>query len=172
MRLDNRLRVFNEKRGALLDEMEGLDPAKLVARPRAGKWSILEIIEHLVLAERAVLQGLPELSRLSARERKLKHRFAYLIVMFVLRYGIPVQVPSPEMVPQGDRSLGELRRLWNENQDWLGKYIRGLDQNGLRRAVFEHPVAGPLTVGQAVHMDQIHLDTHVRQIRKLRRLLI
>ena len=120
MRLDKRLQAFNEKRGALLDEMEALDPAKLVARPRVGKWSIVEIIEHLVLAERAVLQDLPEPSRLSAGERTLKHRFAYLIVMFVLRYSIPVQVPSPAMVPQGDRSLSELRRLWDENQRWLG----------------------------------------------------
>lgn len=172
MRLNKRLQAFNEQRGALLDEMEALDPAKLVARPRVGKWSVLEIIEHLVLAERAVLQDLPEVSRLSARERKLKHRCAYLIVMFVLRYSIPVQVPSPAMVPKGDRSLGELRRLWDENQRWLGAYIRGLDRKGLRRAVFVHPVAGPLTVGQAVLMDQVHLDTHVRQIRRLQRLLV
>jgi len=136
-----------------------------------GKWSVLEIIEHLVLAERAVLQDLPELSRLSARERKLKHRFAYLIVMFVLRYGIPVPVPSPAMVPRGNRSLVDLRRLWDENQRWLGAYIGGLDRKGLRRAVFGHPVAGPLTVGQPVRMDQVHLKTHVRQIKRLQRLL-
>ena len=51
MRLDKRLQSFNEKRGALLDEVGALDAAKLVAKPLAGKWSILEIIEHLVLAE-------------------------------------------------------------------------------------------------------------------------
>ena len=171
MRLDNRLQAFNEKRVALLDEMETLDAATLVAKPRVGKWSILEIIEHLVLAERAVLQDLPEPSRLRPRARTLKHRFAYLTVMFVLKYGIPVPVPSPAMVPRGDRSVGELRRLWNENQHWLRAYIRDLDRKGLRRAVFAHPVAGPLTVGQAVHMDQVHLDRHVRQIRRLQRLL-
>ena len=152
--------------------MDTLDPAKLVARPRVGKWTILEIIEHLVLAERAVLQDLPELSQLRARERKLKDRFAYLIVMFVLRCGIPVQTPSPAMVPQGRRNLGELRRLWDENQHWLRVYVRDLDRKGLRRAVFRHPVAGPLTVEQAVHMDQVHLDAHVRQIRRLQHLLI
>jgi hypothetical protein len=171
MRLDKRLQAFNEKRCALLDEMEALDSAKLVARPLAGKWSILEIIEHLVVAERAVLQGLPERSRLSERERRLKHRFGYVIVMFVLKFGIPVQVPSPAMVPHGDRRLGELRRLWDENQEWLRAYIGRLDRKGFRSAVFEHPVAGPLSVEQAVHMDQVHLDTHVRQIRRLQRLL-
>lgn len=172
MRLDKRLQSFNDKRGALLDEMGALDAAKLAAKPLAGKWSILEIIEHLILAERAVLHGLPEPSLLSERERRLKHRFSYVIVMFVLKYGIPVQVPSPAMVPQGDRSLDELRRLWDENQEWLRAYISRLDRKGFRRAVFEHPIAGPLSVEQAVHMDQVHLNTHVRQIRRLQRLLI
>jgi hypothetical protein len=172
MRLDKRLQSFNDKRGALLDEMGALDAAKLIAKPLAGKWSILEIIEHLVLAERAVLQGLPEPSRLSERERRLKHRFSYVIVMFVLKYGIPVQVPSPAMVPQGGRSLGELRRLWDENQEWLRAYISRLDREGFRKAVFEHPIAGPMGVEQALRMDQVHLDTHVRQIRRLQRLLI
>jgi hypothetical protein len=69
MRLDKRLHALNEERGALVDEIEALDPATLVARPRVGKWSILEVIEHLVLAERAVLQDLPELSRPSAWDR-------------------------------------------------------------------------------------------------------
>ena len=90
--------------------------------------------------------------------------------MFVLKYGIPVQVPSPAMIPQGDRSLGELRRLWDENQEWLRAYIDRLDRQGFRRAVFEHPIAGPLGVEQALHMGQVHLDTHVRQIRRLQRL--
>ena len=172
MRLDKRLQAFDEKRRALLDEMGALDPATLVARPLAGKWSMLEIIEHLVLAERAVLQGLPELSRLREQERRLKHRFSYAIVMVVLRCGIPVRVPSPAMIPQGDRSLGELRRLWDESQEWLRAYIDRLDRRGFRRAVFAHPVAGPLSVEQALHMGQVHLDTHVRQIRRLQRLLM
>ena len=172
MRLNKRLHAFNEKRAALLDEMEALDPAELVARPLAGRWSILEIIEHLVIAERMVLQGLPEPSRLVERERRLKHRFLYLIVMFVLKYGIRVQVPSPAMVPRGARSLREVRRLWDENQEWLRGYIGSLDRRGFRRAVFEHPVAGPLSVEQTVRMDQVHLNTHIRQIRRLQRLLI
>jgi hypothetical protein len=172
MKLDKRLHAFNEKRGALLDEMGALDPATLVAKPLAGKWSILEIIEHLVLAERAVLQGLPEPSRLNERERRLKHRVSYVIVMFVLKFGIPVQVPSPAMVPQGDRSLGELRRQWDESQQWLRAYIDRLDRKGCRRAVFAHPIAGPLSVEHALHMGQVHLDTHIRQIRRLQRLLM
>ena len=171
MRLDKRLQAFDDRRNALLDEMEALEPGKLLARPREGKWSILEIVEHLVLAERVVFRGLPEPSRLEVREPRLKHRFRYLLVMFVLRADIPVGVISTGMLPQGGRDLAELRRLWDENRAWLLACIDSLGPEGMHRAVLRHPVAGPINVRQAVVMSRIHLERHIRQIRTLQKLL-
>ena len=171
MTLENRLQAFDDTRRGLLDEMEALDPALLVAKPVAGKWSMIEIIEHLVLAERAVFKGLPDPSRLVENRRDLGHRGRYLLVMFILTSSIRVRVPSPAMVPQGDRGLAELRRLWDESQRWLRSCIAHLGPGAGGKAVFEHPIAGPLTVSQAVRMGQVHVEGHVRQIRRLRRLL-
>lgn len=170
-RLTQKLEAFDANRNALLDEMETVEPAKLLARPIPGKWSMLEIIEHLVLAERSVFQGLPEPSRLPVRPPRLKDRFRYRLVMFVLRNGIRVQVGTPAMLPQGGRDLAELRRLWDENQTWLRGCIDSLGAEGISRKILEHPQAGPINLKQAVAMSQAHLDTHIRQIRVLQRLL-
>jgi len=171
MTLENRLQTFDDTRRRLLDEMAALDPALLVAKPIPGKWSMIEIVEHLVLAERAVFKGLPDPSRLVENRRDLGHRGRYLLVMFILTSSIRVRVPSPAMVPQGDRGLAELRRLWDESQRWLRSCIAHLGPGAGGKAVFEHPIAGPLTVSQAVRMGQVHVEGHVRQIRRLRRLL-
>jgi hypothetical protein len=171
MRLEDRLQAFDETRHGLLDEMEGLDPALLVAKPIPGKWSMIEIVEHLVLAELAVLRGLPDPSLLVEKNRDVGNRVRYVLVLFILTSGIPVRTPSPAMVPQGDRSLAELRRLWDESQRWLRSCIAHLGPGAGRKAVFEHPIAGPLTVSQAVRMGQVHVDGHARQLRRLRRLL-
>ena len=171
MTLENRLQAFDETRRSLLDQMKALDPALLVAKPIAGKWSIIEIVEHLVLAERAVLKGLPDPSRLVEQNRDFGSRVRYALVLFILTSGIPVRTPSPAMVPQGDRGLAELHRLWDESQRWLRSCIACLGPEAGRKAVFEHPIAGPLTVSQAVRMGQVHVDGHVRQIRRLRRLM-
>jgi hypothetical protein len=171
MTLEYRLQAFDDTRRGLLDEMEALDPALLVAKPIAGKWSMIEIVEHLVLAERAVFKGLPDPSTLAENRRDLGHRGRYLLVMFILTSRIRVRVPSPAMVPQGDRGLAELRRLWDESQRWLRSCIAHLGPGAGRKAVFEHPIAGPLTVSQAIRMGQVHVEGHVRQIRRLRRLL-
>lgn len=171
MNIEERVLALNDTRRALLDEMEALDPAVLVARPFAGKWSILEIVEHLVVAERAVLNGLPDPSRLVEKERVLEHRVRYRMVMFVLASRIRVGVPSREMNPQGDRSVSELRRMWDENQAWLQACIAHLGPDGTRRPVFDHPIAGPLSVEQAIKMGTVHIDRHTRQIRRLQRAL-
>ena len=171
MRLDKRIQAFDERRRALLDEMESMEPGKLLARPRPGKWTLLEIIEHLVLAERVVYEWLADPSELTVRKTGLKDRIRYLTVRFVLRNGIPVGIASPAMTPQGGRELAELRRLWDENQAWLRACIESLDAQGIRGAVLAHPIAGPLDMKQVVVLTQDHLDTHLRQIRVLQRLL-
>lgn len=166
-RVREMVQALDERRRALLDDVEALDAERLVAKPLPGKWSILENVEHLVLAEREVLRNLPEPSQLVERKRSFKAHITYPAVMFVLKCGIPAKAPSPGMLPKGETSLAALRRQWDDSQRWLRAYVDGLDRTGFGKAVFEHPVAGPLTVGQAVHMDQLHVATHARQIRRL-----
>jgi hypothetical protein len=171
MSLEKRLESFNRDRCALLDELATLEPDKLTARPLVGKWSILEIVEHMVLAERFIFRGLPAPSTLKEREPELRHTLRYLLVMAVLRARIPVPVPAAGMKPVGSGDLAVLRRLWDENQSWLSTYIAARKEKPSRSTALKHPAVGPLTLGQAIRMGQVHLDLHTRQIRRLQRML-
>jgi hypothetical protein len=171
MELIERLRSFDARRNALLDEMEALAPETLNARPLAGKWTILEIVEHLVLAERVVFQGMPDPAQLKARKPWLKQRVRHLLVLIVLRTGIPVDVASPAMIPEGRRDLAELRRLWDENKAWLLLYMEKLGPTRIHERLLRHPIAGPIDLRQGVVMSRIHLERHIRQIRRLQRLI-
>jgi len=165
--LQQTLQAIEKTRCALLDELATVDAETLVAKPIPGKWSILEIVEHLVLAEREVLQNLPDPSEMVELRRSLKHHFTYPMVMMVLRCRIPVKAPSAGMIPRGTTSLDALRSRWDESQQWLRCYVGGLDQAGIYRAVFQHPIAGPMDLTQAIRMGQVHVATHTRQIRRL-----
>jgi hypothetical protein len=163
---DDQLTVWGDDRRRLLDEVERLEPERLTARPLPGKWSILEIVEHLVVGDRDVLQGLPDPSTLADQRRRVKDRVSYRMVMFVLTCHIPAKA-SPRHLPRGQSSLPDLRRDWDEMQRWLRSYVERLDRGAPARAVFGHPVAGPLTLQQVLHMGKLHLATHTRQIRRL-----
>jgi hypothetical protein len=164
--LEGQLTTWADDRRRLLDEVERLEPERLTAKPLPGKWSILEIVEHLVVGDRDVLQGLPNPSALVDQRRRLKDRVSYRMVMFVLACRIPVKA-SPRHHPRGQSSLPDLRRDWDEMRQWLRSYVERLDRGDPAKAVFGHPVAGPMTLQQTLDMGKLHLSTHTRQIRRL-----
>lgn len=51
MSLIRRLESIEDKRDRLMDRLAGMDAGRMAARPRPEKWSIQEIVEHLVLSE-------------------------------------------------------------------------------------------------------------------------
>jgi hypothetical protein len=165
--LVRRLRSIEAKRARLLDSIAGIEPARLAAHPRPGKWSIQEIIEHLVLAEVGVFGDFTQLRQQTPRPRRTKDRILYLVVMFILRFDIPVSVPSRAMSPKGGRSPAELRVAWEANHDRLRAWLASSDRSLLARPLFRHPVAGPMTAAQSLRMLEVHLDRHVRQIDAL-----
>jgi hypothetical protein len=160
------IEALDRERLALLEGVEAHGADAISNRTQPGAWSILEIVEHLVVAEAVILRGLPPSAELTDRPRSLKQRILFQVVMAILRFGIPVKVPTRRMVPTGQVPLMELRKRWDGHLLWLRAYAAGLDAQGERRAVFEHPVAGPITLAQALRMDRLHLGIHQRQIQK------
>ena len=167
-----RLDRIERKRVALLNEVANLEPWQLVAHPILGKWSICEIIEHLVLAEKDVVGDFSRLGDLEEQPRGFKNYVLYIVVMFILKFSIPVKTPSAAMVPRGEQPLDHIRKMWDENHRHLRSFVGGLDQRGTRRVIFGHPITGPISVSQGIRMLDVHLDTHIRQIRKLKQLLL
>ena len=166
-----RLRRIEGKRERLLAGLATLPPGVLEAHPLPGKWSIAEIIEHLVISEEGVIGDFTRLANREAIPRGAKDRILYLAVMGVLRFDIPVQVPSRGMNPVGGRSLAQLGAAWELNHAQLRAFVDTVDRSRLRDAIFRHPVGGPLTLGQGLLMLETHLDRHIRQIRRLEQLL-
>jgi uncharacterized damage-inducible protein DinB len=54
----------------LLDEVSGLSPAQLRFRPASGAWSIMEVVEHLVVAEPIYWQDLQKAMKSPPGSRK------------------------------------------------------------------------------------------------------
>jgi len=162
-----RLERIDAVRHGLLADLVARNQAQLMQSPGGDRWSVLQIVEHMILAEQAILLGLPPLTALEERPRTLRNRLLYGVVVAVLRFRIRVKVPSRRMVPTGQLSLESLKPLWEANHQWLRGYTASLSPGGEQAAVFRHPVAGPISLAQALRLDELHLDIHVRQIRTL-----
>ena len=154
------------QRQELLAGLEALSEVQLRARPTVGDWSLLEILEHLVLAEAAILHDLPPRAELMDQPRSLLQRFKFLLVVAILRFRIPVKVPSRRMVPTGQPGLAELRLQWDGHIQWLEACVLEATGETKEKACFNHPVAGPISLRQALRLDLLHLRTHARQIAR------
>lgn len=167
MSIQEQLRSIEMKRMSLMERVFGMELGLSTVRPRPDKWSILEIVGHLVRFEGNVLGHLGELEPRRHRKRNLKDRTRYLAAMFILRFDIPARVPSPAMIPKGDRGVGLLQAQWEINHSMLRKWIAASDQRVLRQLLFSHPVAGPVTMAESLRMLEVHLDRHIRQINAI-----
>ena len=163
---------YDRTRRALLDDLAVLNDNQLRRKPSPSEWSILQIVQHMVLAERDVMQYLPEPKELIHRKRGLRARIFYVVVLLILKWNIRVPVPSEGMVPDGNTSLSELRQQWDENMRWFKGYVDSLGPEDLKRAVFSHPIAGPLTGPQAGKLAQYHFEAHLRQVNKAKALVM
>lgn len=162
-----RLQSIEAKRVRLQQRISGLEPHVVTARPRPDKWSILEIVEHLVLSERVVFGPLDALEQRTPRARSLGNRALYWVVMFILRFDIPVKVPSAALLPEGARSVESLWTQWEASHAALRRSVEASDTRVRRHALFSHPVAGPMTMADTLRMLEVHLDRHIRQIERL-----
>jgi len=154
-------------RRAVLDDVASVAEAQRRRRPASDAWSMLEIVEHLVLAERVVLGPSAQWRDRASSPRSWRHRLRYQMVRLVLRQRIKVGIPSEQLRPAGRASFEQLQKAWTANHVALRDFVLSLDRAGARRAIFHHPIAGPLTVPQALSLLEAHLRGHAAQVRRL-----
>ncbi len=90
------------------------------------------------------------------------------IVMEALEKDLPVEVPDPGAVPDGDADVDALVRQWDDERAAMRARLDHLDRDDLDALLFSHPVAGFMDPVQTLQLAIAHFDTHARQIDRLR----
>lgn len=161
------LQRIDTLRTALLDQIGAASEERRTRRASPDAWSALDVLEHLVLVERVVLGPSAEWRTRTSAARSLRDRLRFHMVRLVLRQRIKVTIPSEQMRPTGRVSLAQLRTAWTAQHAALREFVQSLDAAGARRAIFRHPIAGPLTVAQALTLLEVHLSGHTAQVHRL-----
>lgn len=160
----------------IASSLRGLDSGHTQFRPavREDRWSIQQIIEHLLLTysatENAISARLEKGRPTQARPKALQRFAQYTLVRlgyFPRGRKAPIMVtPSPTEHPLSGRELtlavsDHLRRL-----DVL--FDQGEELFGSGRCA-SHTVLGPMSVPQWRRFQLIHGDHHVKQILAIRK---
>jgi hypothetical protein len=132
---------------------------------RSGKWSPLQVLEHLVLSYTATTKGLQRTMENGKPERTGRNLRQQLRSFYVLGLGrFPAGIDAPKhTVPQG--ALGtDPQRRFNDALVAMDATLTDAERRfGARAKVLVHPVLGPLTAQQWRRFHLVHGRHHVRQ---------
>lgn len=162
--IQKRFAALESRRKKILNQLQMLPQNHLIVKPDPDKWSIVEVIQHLVLVEQAIVEQTFRAPVIPDSERSPRSREALEMVLEILEKDVQVDVPSASMEPDGQITLDVLRTQWEESRAQLSRFFMRLDKESVKALVFSHPVAGSLNALDMLDLANVHTDYHIRQI--------
>lgn len=167
-------RLFEEvedQRIKMLDSLRQLTPAQLNRAGKNGKWSINQIVSHLVSAERLSVNYIRKkmLGIDQAGDSGLMEEMKMIVLKFSQRLpGLKFRAPRVviENTIQHD-NLEALRKDWESARQDLKVILEKIPDNRIDRLVYRHVRAGRLNIKHALQFMREHVIHHTPQIKKL-----
>ncbi|HMQ49511.1 MAG TPA: DinB family protein [Saprospiraceae bacterium] len=168
--IDQQLSKMDEELRLLLDRMKSYSDNTLNQSPGAGHWSVLQIMQHLMLAEQLSLNYVKK--KLSYQP-KLPHsglgsRFRIALLNFYqllpLKFKAPTNVGDEKL--KTNRTLADISAEWLNNRAQLRSYLNELPDELFHKAVYKHPFAGRLSLGGMLSFFSGHFGRHRKQIER------
>jgi len=134
-----------------------------------GKWSVAQILTHIVTSENLALGYMKKkslgLSSLpdSGFSEVVKLGLLKISQRLPIRYKVPKGIEERTPEPLDKQSL---LKQWEAVRGELHALLSGIDKKHNRKLVFKHPVAGMFNAWQGVSFMREHLLHHLPQIQR------
>lgn len=161
---------MERERSQLVHQLSNLSEEQFNRHP-PGKWSINEIMAHLVAAERLSLQYMQKkiLGAETAGDTGWWEEIKMIFLMVSqrmpgLKYRAPrVVVESTQVY----RSLQHFTDDWQQVRSELSDFLERLPDRHVKRKIYKHVFAGRLNIRHALLFFREHIIHHRPQIKKL-----
>lgn len=167
--LENQYKKFEQNRKSLLDSLQSVQGEKLNLPPAADKWSVIQILNHLIMAESGTfgylkkkIQGIDSLEKTS-----FTNWFGYQLIKIYLVLPIKIKAPQGIAQPAGDEKLVDVIAKWDKlRADWY-QFLTQIKDSDLEKAIFKHPFGSRLNIYQTIGFCDDHFKRHERQIKNI-----
>ncbi len=167
--IENRLSLLKKETDEIFDDLASINEGLLTKNGKG--WSIIQVLKHLNMAESLSLSYMKK--KMQAGERMKKINWVNNARMWVtcgfLESGLRWKAPSYIANPKGDYSLSEVKSEWELTRTKIQDYINDYPDEWLDRAVYKHPMAGRLSLLQAIDSFIYHQRHHVHQINRIKK---
>lgn len=149
-----------------LGAVDGVGHEVLNRAPAPGKWSALQVLQHVVTAEALTLGYVRKKMQAGAALEKAGPASRLRLLTVQLTLALPLRVRAPAITADvpAESELRALRARWDEVRRNLEDLVRTFPPELLDRLVFRHPYAGRMSLAHALGTLEAHLDHHIRQV--------
>jgi hypothetical protein len=170
-KLQQILNTLEADRKRLLQELADVPDQRFNTNPVPGKWSISQILTHIITSERLTLLYMRKKSLGIDQVDNSGWIESFKMLFLEVSQRLPfLKFKAPGVVVEHTPealSYAEVVRQWDKVREQLKKFLEGIDEKNVRKKIYKHPVVGRLDASQAIRFNGEHIRHHLPQIRKL-----
>ena len=156
-------------RNSYLQQFAGYSAAQLSYKPAEKEWNMLGVAQHLIKAEKATVKYVKhKLSQQKSLQPGWDHFFKILGLKIALWLPVKYKVPAGEIHPDENLTLDQIREEWKSIRHEMKALLDNFPEDYLNKKIFKHPLAGPMSIEQALMFWQYHLRHHMQQINRIK----
>jgi hypothetical protein len=158
-------------RKILLAKVELVPDEKINRQPAPGKWSLGEVLSHIVASERGSTGYMKKKSLGIDQVDNSGIVESLKIGLLIASQRLPfLKFKAPKILldhtPQL-HSAETIIRQWDKARTDLKTFLEAVEDKNLRKKIYKHPIAGRLDVVQAITFYREHIIHHSPQINRL-----
>ena len=153
-------------RNALVDKVLQVNQDYIYLHSKPNKWSVVQIIEHLRIAEKQTLKGIKHSleTRTSFKFATFRSDLALWITILAFKIGIKFKAPKFVADIKEHPDLEHLISDWQQTRTEIRKIIENLPIEMVNKIIFKHPVIGLMSMRHVLDFQAAHFQVHRKQV--------
>jgi hypothetical protein len=172
-KIEQQLDALDKSLNALLSQLLPESHDILDKKLSPERWSVFEVMQHLMLAEANSLRYLRKKSLGVKEMQAAGFRAGLRIWLLELSLKSPFKFKAPKgtdtevFEPVG--SFADLSGRWQQQRGELRLFLAGLPPEIFNKEAYRHPRGGMLSISGMLRFFQIHFDRHSLQMDRTMR---
>lgn len=168
-RIRSRFERLEAVRSGVESRIDGVAPESLNTQPEPGRWSVAQVISHIVLAETRTVGYVSKKSSDPSQLLPAGLKQKLMAKLIVAAMNAPFSFRAPEVVAivPDNSDPAELRAQWARVRAELAALLDSIPDSLLGTCLFRHPYAGPMTLEAALDFMIAHASRHAKQIERI-----
>ena len=164
------LRELDQKLILLLKDLKNYSDAKLNEKPDEASWSVLQIMQHLMMAEVGSLQYIKKKLSFNPVLEKAGVMAGLRSTLLNLSLKSPFKVKAPKQISgeflSSNTTFWEVAKNWKQQRKVLEEYLYLLPKEIFNKEAYKHPLTGKMKISDMLSFFNTHVNRHTRQIKR------